>query len=207
MGELSEALDDFSRISKVHYTKIQQILKDKYCWKCPMQSTSKVSACKDIDSWIRITGAFERGIKEFLLSKYESEDKIETISSKYLLEVIKRHSRHLKYEKAIILKLNEDIKPFAKKDDLLIVRENTQSIKIGDLILYPTICPLSIYWFSKLKITGHIPFNISKVSRIFHIEGCKYIQLENNTEIPLEYSSGKITKIIEKEDPFYSIIF
>jgi hypothetical protein len=204
MGELSEALDDFSRISKVHYLKIQQILNDKYCWKCPMRSTSEMASCKDIDAWIRLTGAFERGIREHFLTKYESEDKIEAINSKYLLKVIKKHSRHLKYEKTNILKLKDDVEPFAKKDDLLIVRENIESIKAGDLVLWPQICPISIYWFSKLKIDGYVPFNIVKVSKTYHKERCRYIQSGNNIEIPLEYTSGKIIKIIKKDDPNYS---
>lgn len=203
MGELSKALEEFSKISEGYYKKIQEILKEEYCWKCPMRSTSKLTSCRDIDAWIRLTGAFERGIHQHLLSKNESQDSLEYITSRYLAKVIKKHSRHLKYHKTLVLKLKEDIEPFAKKDDLLIIKENIESIKTGDLILWPEICPISTYWFSKVKLAGYIPFNILKVSKTFHKEGCRYIQAENGIKIPLEYTAGKIIKIISKNDSQY----
>jgi hypothetical protein len=207
MGELSDALDEFSSISKEYYEKIQEILKEEYCWKCPMRSTSKSTSCRDIDAWIRLTGAFERGIHEHLLSKEESKNNLEAVTSRYLTKVIKKHSRHLKYHKTIVLRLKEDIEPFAKKGDLLFVKENPESIKKGDLILWPEICPISTYWFSKVKLAGLIPFNILNVSRTFHKEGCRYIQTENELEIPLEFTAGKIIKIIGKDNPLYSKMF
>lgn len=205
MGKLSEALDEFGRVSRDYYAKIQEILKDEYCWKCPMRSKSKNTSCRDIDAWIRLTGAFERGVHEHLLSKDESYENLEFTTSRYLSKVIKKHSQNLKYQKTLILKLKEDIKPFAKKDDLILVKENPESVKVGDLVLWPQICPISIYWFSKAKLAGYIPFNILKVSRTFHREGCRYIQSENHFEIPLDYISGKIIKIIGKDDSIPNI--
>ena len=203
MGELSKALEEFSRVSKRSYEKIQKILKEEYCWKCPMRSTSKSTSCRDIDAWIRLTGAFERGIHEHLLSKDGSKGNLEAVTSRYLSKVIKKHSRHLKYQKTTILKVKEDIEPFAQKNDLLILKENVESIKSGDLVLWPAICPVSIFWFSKAKLAGYIPFNILKVSKAFHREGCMYVQSENNMEIPLEYVVGKIIKVVKKDDPLY----
>ena len=207
MGELSQALNEFTQISGEYYNKIQQILVDNYCWKCPMRTTSKSSSCRDIDTWIRLTGAFENGIYHQLLSKDETKDNIEAITSRYLSKVLKKNDMILKYHKIVVLKLKENIEPFAKKNDLLIVKENIESVKSGDLILWPLVCPISIYWYSKLKKTGYLPFNILRVSRTFHKDGCKYIQAGNNMEIPLEYTLGKITKIIGKEDPIYSKLF
>jgi hypothetical protein len=207
MGELSKALEEFSRVSRVHYAKIQEILKDEYCWKCPMRSTSKSNSCRDIDAWIRLTGAFERGIHEHLLSKGGSETNLEAVTARYLSKIIKKHSQNLKYYKTLVLKLKEDIKPFAKKGDLLLVNENPESIKEGDLILWPEICPISTFWFSKAKLAGYIPFNILKVSNTFHKYGCRYINANNDLEIPLEYTAGKIIKIIEKDDlPYFKIV-
>lgn len=200
MGKLSEALDEFSRVSRDHYAKIQEILNEEYCWKCPMRSTSKNTSCRDIDTWIRLTGAFERGVHEHILSKEESYENLEFITSRYLSKIIKKPSMNLKYQKSIILKLKEDVEPYAKKDDLLLVKENPESVKAGDLVLWPQICPISMYWFSKAKLGGYIPFNILKVSRTFHKDSCRYIQSENHTEIPLEYIAGKIIKIIGKDD-------
>lgn len=200
MGELSKALEEFSRISKDYYAKIQEILEKDYCWKCPMRSTSKKTSCRDIDAWIRLTGAFEEGIKLHQISNENSAKNLEAITSRYLLKVIKKHTRNLKFSKALILKLKEDIEPFAMKGDLLLVKENPESIKVGDLVLWPEICPISIYWFSKAKLAGYIPFNILKVSKMFHKENCRYIQAGNGLEIPMEYITGKIIKIIGKDD-------
>ncbi|WP_414469960.1 hypothetical protein [Methanobacterium sp. ACI-7] len=204
MGELSETLEEFATISKGYYEKIQQILKDQYCWKCPMHSTSKRTNCNEIDAWIRITGAFEQGIQGAILSEDISKDRLEHITSRYISKLFKKQRMPLKYDKTIILKLKENTEPFAKKDDLIIVKENPESIKAGDLVLWSQICPVSILWFSKAKIAGHIPFNIIKISKTFHKDGCRYVMSEDNMEIPLEHITGKILKIIEKKDPIYS---
>jgi len=204
MGELSETLEEFSIISKDYYAKIQEILKEEYCWKCPMRSTSKSTSCRDIDAWIRLTGAFERGIHQHILSKEESKDNLEAITNRYLSKVVKKHSRNLKYHKTVLLKLKEDIEPFAQKGDLLLVKENPESVKAGDLILWPEICPISAYWFSKAKLAGYIPFNITKICKTFHKDGCRYIKDDNGLEIPLEFISGKIIKVIDKNDPIHA---
>ncbi len=204
MGELSDTLDEFSEISREFHARIQKILKDKYCWKCPMRSTSKNTFCNELDAWIRLTGAFERGVQESILENVNSKDNLEIITSRYLLKILKKYNRPLKYDKTIILKLKEDIEPFALKNDLLFVKENPGSIKVGDLILWPQICPASFYWFSKAKILGIIPFKILKVEKLFQKEGHKFVQVENGLEIPLEYITGKLIKIISKNDHIYS---
>jgi hypothetical protein len=171
-----------------------------------MRSTSKSTTCRDIDAWIRLTGAFERGIHQHILSKEESRENLESITNRYLSKVVKKHTMNLKYHKTVLLKLKEDIEPFAQKGDLLLVKENPESVKAGDLILWPEICPVSAYWFSKAKLAGYVPFNIIKVSRTFHKDGCRYINDDNGLEIPLEFAAGKIIKIISKNDPTYSKI-
>ena len=203
MGELSNALDEFSEISMEFHAKIQKILRDKYCWKCPMRSTSKNTFCNELDAWIRLTGAFERGIQDNILKNITSKDNLEIITSRYLFKLLKKNKRSLKYDKTTILKLKEDIEPFALKDDLLFIKENPESIKINDLILLPQICPVSFYWFSKSKILGIIPFKILKIEKTFKKEGSKFVLAENNLEIPPEYITGKIIKIISKNDPLY----
>ena len=204
MGELSDALDEFSEISREFHARIQKILKDKYCWKCPMRSTSKNTFCNELDSWIRLTGAFERGVQDNILENIDSKDNLDVITSRYLSKLLKKNKRGLKYGKTTILKLKEDIKPFALKDDLLFIEENPESVKTNDLILWPQICPVSFYWFSKAKILGIVPFKILKVKKSFQKEGHKFVQIENGLELPLEYITGKLIKIISKNDPIYS---
>lgn len=204
MGELSDALDEFSEISMEFHAKIQKILRDKYCWKCPMRSTSKNTFCNELDAWIRLTGAFERGVQENILKNVDSKDNLDVITSRYLFKLLKKNKRQLKYNKTTILKLKEDIEPFALKDDLIFIEDNPESVKTNDLILWPQICPVSFYWFSKAKILGIIPFKILKVEKSFQKEGHKFIQVENGLEIPLEYITGKLIKIISKNDQIYS---
>jgi hypothetical protein len=204
MGELSETLDKFSKISKEFHGKIQKILRDKYCWKCPMRSTRKNTFCNELDAWIRLTGAFERGVKNNVLENVDSEDDLDIITSRYLSKLLKKHNRSIKYDKTIILKLKENIEPFALKGDLLFIKENPESVKVDDLIIWPQICPVSFYWFSKAKILGIVPFEILKVEKSFQKDGHRFILSENSLEIPLEYVAGKIVKIIGKNDSIYS---
>jgi len=201
MGKLSETLEEFSKISEEYYGKIQSTLEDEYCWKCPMRTTSKKASCKDIDAWLRLTAAFERGIHQFL--EEDSKASLETVTSRYLSKIIKKHERNLKFKKTFILKLKEDVESFAKKDEILLVKESPDSIKTNDLVLWPQICPVSIYWFSKAKLAGFVPFNISKVSKTFHKDGCRYIKNSEGLEIPMEYVAGKIIRKIDKEDEAY----
>lgn len=204
MGDLSKALCEFSKVSKEFHAEIQKILKDRYCWKCPMRSTSKNTFCNELDPWIRLTGAFERGVQDNILKNVTSTDDLESITSKYLFKLLKKHQRSLKYEKTNILKLKEDVEPFALKGDLLFIKENPESVKTNDLVLWPQICPVSFYWFSKDKMLGIIPFKILKVKKSFQKEGRSFVLAESSLKIPLEYITGKIIKIIGKKDPVYS---
>ena len=204
MGELSDALDEFSDASREFHARIQKILKDKYCWKCPMRSTSNNTFCNELDAWVRLTGAFERGVQGSIIEDINSKDNLEVITSRYMFKLLKKHKRRLKYSKRTILKLKEDIEPFALKNDLLFIEENPESVKTNDLILWPQICPVSFYWFSKAKILGIIPFKILKVEKSFQKEGRKLVQIENGLEVPLDHITGKLIKIISKNDPLYS---
>jgi hypothetical protein len=144
MGELSATLDEFSKISKDFHARVMKILEDKYCWKCPMRSTSNKTNCREVDAWRRLTRAFETGIRDHLVSKDISSEEIEAITIKYLSKIIKKHNQAISYDKTVILKLKEDISPFAFKGDLLFIKENPTSVKENDLVLWPQICPVSI---------------------------------------------------------------
>ena len=206
MGELSDTLDEFSEISKKFHARIMEILEDKYCWKCPMRSTSNKSNCREVDAWRRLTSAFETGIRDHLVSRNISSEEIEAITLKYLSKIIKKHNQAINYDKTVILKLKEDIAPFAFKGDLLFIKENPKSVKERDLVLWPQICPVSIYWFSRAKLTGQIPFKIIKIQNQYQKERCRYIQGEDGLEIPLEFLAGKVIKIIDKNDTLYSAL-
>lgn len=97
------------------------------------------------------------------------------------------------------------MEPFAKKNDLILIKENPESIKKNDFVLWPQVCPVSFYWFSKANLTGSIPFEILKVKEIFQKDNIKHICAENGLQIPLSYISSKITKIIRPDDPLYEM--
>lgn len=200
MGELSDALEEFEKISKVHYKKIMEILEEKYCWKCPMRSTSDKSFCREVDVWIRLTNALEDGIID-LLEKNLSRGALNAITMKYLSKISKNSQ---KYDRKILLKSKRELKPFATRDSLLIIKENPGYLKEGDLVLISEICPIYTYSFSKTKLSGSFPFRISRVVNSFQKEGSKHVKTEEGLELPVEYLTGKVVKIIEREDPLYS---
>lgn len=59
------------------------------------------------------------------------------------------------------------------------------------MILWPQICPVSAYWFSKAKLAGYILFSIIEVSETFHKDSCRYIKAHDDMEIPLEFTAEK----------------
>lgn len=200
MGELSDALEEFEKFSTEHCKKIMKILEEKYCWKCPMRSTSDKSFCKEVDAWMRLTNALEKGVVD-LLEENIPTDALNAVIMKYLSKISK-HSQ--KCDRKILSKLKMDLEPFATRDSLLIIKENPGYLKKGDLILIPDICPIYTYSFSKTKLSSSLPFRISRVVSSFQNKGCKHVKTEDGLEIPVEYLTGRVVKIIERKDPLYS---
>jgi len=165
-----------------------------------MRSTSDKSFCREVDAWIRLTNALEDGIIN-LLEENIPHEALNAVIMKYLYKISKNSH---KYDRMILLKLKRDVEPFASRDDLLIIKENPGYLKKGDLVLIPEICSIYAYSFSKTKLSGALPFRISLVVSSFQKEGCKQVKTEDGLEIPVEYLTGKVVKIIERENPLYS---
>jgi len=198
MGELSDTLDEFQGISREYYEKIVEILKKKYCWKCPMRSTSNETFCREIDAWIRLTEALEAGIRKELTIKSYSLENLEVVAARFLEKKMK--SSKISQEKDIILQLEEDTEPFARSGDYLQVKTSPRRVKVNDLVLLPRACPLATYWYTKTTKRATVPFKIFKVAKTFQRKGCRYIKTDEGFEVPFEYVIGVVIKIMGHKD-------
>ncbi|MGB9201975.1 hypothetical protein [Methanobacterium sp.] len=66
MAGISDNLEEFRKLSQIQYKDLIESLEEKYCWKCPMRTNSSEAFCREVDSWIRLTNAFEMGVKDHL---------------------------------------------------------------------------------------------------------------------------------------------
>lgn len=63
-GWTLKKLEEFRALPQKHYGDLVDALEDKYCWKCPMRSTSSETFCREAEIWIRLSNAFEQSIQE-----------------------------------------------------------------------------------------------------------------------------------------------
>lgn len=195
MGELSNFQDKYADFSRESYQKILELLKDNYCWRCPMRTTSEESRCREVDAWLRLSSALEEGICQY----FNSQESIlpPPVFLKYLNKINNR--KNLTFDRRVLIKINCDMPPFAFKGNILLIDENVNKIKAEDLVLLPEICPIYAYGFSILKKVSSIPFKISKVTKTFSKYNVKYLQIESDLEIPLVYAWGRIIKIMSAD--------
>ena len=84
MAGISDNLEEFRELSREHYKNLIEGLKDKYCWKCPMRTNSSEAFCREVDSWIRLSVAFEMGINDHYERYGNAYNCLEVIASKIL---------------------------------------------------------------------------------------------------------------------------
>ena len=204
MAGISDNLEEFRELSRKHYKNLIEGLKDKYCWKCPMRTNSSEAFCREVDSWIRLSVAFEMGIDDHMRDMGIPNNCLEVIASKILEK--KMNSNHLspKFQKLIILKIEENMAHGINSGDFLLVNENPKNVKKGDMVLLPRACPLSLIWFSKSTYINKMPVKVFKIVKVYHKAGVKYISTDNGLEIPIEYVYGLITKVINNKDPIFT---
>jgi hypothetical protein len=197
MGELSDALEEFQEISREYYGKIMKIMQDKYCWKCPMRSTSAEALCQELDAWIRLTEALEGGIREELQKPDLSLEKLEMVVVRFLE---KKMNTTPNKSNELFFQLEHDAEPFAQKGEFLRVNTHQRRVKENDLVLLPRACPLATYWYLKTTAQAMIPFKIFRVSQVFSKKGVKYIRTEDGLEVPVEFLIGWVVEIIGQKD-------
>lgn len=196
MGELSDTLDEYQKASRRYYKKIMEILEDEYCWKCPMRTNSKETLCKEVDAWVRLTEAMESGVRELVEDNHSMEE-MEVIAAKFLEKKMKTPAKN---EENLIIKSEQDLKPYARSGDFLFVRTHPIRAKKDDLVLMPKACPLATYWYIKIHNKSMAPFKIYRVSRVFQKNGCRYIETEEGLEVPSEFLIGVVQNILGSQD-------
>lgn len=199
MGKLKENLHQFSSISQEYFQKTQKILEEEYCWKCPQRGNRDKTNCQEIEAWIRLNLALENGIKTSL--KEDQIINLDLLVVKYLQKNMKKLQRSIKYDEISIIKLKEKTEPFKDKNNYLIINRNPNTVKINDLVLLPQYCPLSTYWFSRMKLIGAVPFKLNRVSDIFNKKGIKLIEINEKAVFPFDFILGVVIKILDKDDP------
>lgn len=203
MGGISDNLEEFRRITRKNYGKFVDGLEEKYCWKCPMHTTSSETFCREAEIWLRLSNAFEQGIHDELISRNIQKDRLEVIAAKLLEKKMKAEVKTPNFQKLILLKVEEDMDHQVKKGSFLLVKENPKSVKKDDLVLLPQVCPLSLGWFARASYLN-MPLKLFKVVRSFQKGNITYIRTENDIEIPIVYIFGVVLKIIMEKDPIYS---
>jgi hypothetical protein len=203
MGGISDNLEEFRKITRKHYGKLVNSLEEKYCWKCPMHTTSSETFCREAEIWLRLSNAFEQGIHDELISRNIPKDSLEVIAAKLLEKKMKVEVKTPKFQKLILLKVGEDLDLQVKEGSFLLVKENPKSVKKDDLVLLPRVCPLSLGWFSRASYMN-MPLKLFKVARSFQKGNITYMKTESGLEIPVVYVFGVVLKIIMEKDPIYS---
>ncbi|MDI6643841.1 MAG: hypothetical protein QME14_02190 [Methanobacteriaceae archaeon] len=177
-------------------------LKENYCWKCPMRTSSRKTFCRELDAWIRLNNALELAIRDKLEFNISSEA-LNFIQMKYLNKISKKRPL---YNRKILLTLKKDFPPYAYKEDIILIDENCDQVKKEDIVLIPEICPLSIHGFSIIKSGDNLPFKMARVSKVFHEGGERLIKTNRGVNVSPQLLIGKIVKILDKEGLNFSKI-
>ncbi|MBZ2165040.1 S24/S26 family peptidase [Methanobacterium spitsbergense] len=204
MAGISDNLEEFRELSRKHYKNLIEGLKDKYCWKCPMRTNSSEAFCREVDSWIRLSVAFEMGIYDHMRDMGMPNNCLEVIASKILEKKMNSNYLSPKFQKLIILKIEENMEHGINSGDFLLVNETPKTVKKGDIVLLPRACPLSLIWFSKTNYINKMPLKVFKIVKVHQKAGVKYITTDNDLEIPIEYVYGLIIKVINNKDPIFT---
>ena len=203
MGKFSKTLTEYQEVTRKYYQEIMEILKEDYCFKCPMRTNQDQSLCLETEAWIRLTDAMEMGIREGLKGHEYSFEKMEAITAKFIKKQL--HKSSLKDEKAdvkedsLIIKMEEDAAPYAKSGDFIYVKTHPTRVKKDDLVLMPRACPLATYWYIKTSKKSTVPFKMYKVSHVYQKMGVRYVETDEGFEVPVEYLLGVVKDIIGQD--------
>jgi hypothetical protein len=203
MAGISDNLEIFRKLSKKHYADLIESLEEKYCWKCPMRTNNSETFCREVDSWVRLSIAFEMGIQDHLREMEIPGSCLEVIAAKFVEKQINKGNASHKLPRLNLIKMEKSMGFEIDSGDYLLVKHGATKLKSGDKVLLPNSCPLSNLWYTK-SVSDELPVKVFAVKKVFHKMGVKYIQTVDDFEVPLEYVYGVILKVIRKEDPIYS---
>jgi hypothetical protein len=199
MGKLQEQLNNFQYTAGAAYQEIMDTLEDKYCWKCPMRSTSRNSHCREIHSMKVLQEALDQGIREKLGEKGVSSVLLESLNLRTTQKRFKKQGGAAT-EKTIIMDVspgqNQDLDPGTR----LMVKINPRKIHEGEQIMIPCESIESSVLGACAIIMG-FPFRVMMVERFFHENNFWYVEVENKKIFPLESILGVLIKVIRKDQP------
>ncbi|HOI40497.1 MAG TPA: hypothetical protein PL168_07190 [Methanobacterium sp.] len=197
MGKLQKRLLDFQKDNKDVYNDLMNILKDKYCWKCPMRSTSSQSRCREIHAGRVLQEAVDEGIIAHLLEADIGIVEVESLINRMLKKKIKRQGGKQR-EKTIIIKVNGDQNPDLAPNTWLKIRINPKRVHTSDQILVSGK-PLENPLLGSYALVAGFPFKIAHVKNTFHQDNFWYVEVENETTLPLESVFGVLIKVCEDD--------
>lgn len=199
MGELQEKLDEFQRQTGTVYQDIMNILEDKYCWKCPMRSTSKNSRCREIHAGKVISELIDKAIAVKLNENIVNPVEIEALQMRILKKKIKKQGGK-QGEKVIILNVEAEQNPDLSSHNQLIVKINPLKVLKGDKILIPDKTVKSNILGAYALVAG-LPFQVAVVEKVFHEGNFWYVEIEDKQILPLESVFGVLLKVTGDENP------
>ncbi len=111
MAGISDNLEEFRKLSQLQYKNLIESLGEKYCWKCPMRTNSSETFCKEVDSWVRLSSAFEMGVIDHLKEMGIPNDCLEVLGAKLLEK--KMRTKHISpnFQKLVFIKIEENLNP------------------------------------------------------------------------------------------------
>jgi hypothetical protein len=204
MGEFSKTLEDFQKSAGRAYRKLMDSLEEDYCWKCPMHSTSKHANCKELHAWIKIQKALEEGVWEKIREE-RSDTELEVITARFLEKRFKKEKRRVS-DALVLIKVDDDLHPDVPISSALLIKPRPKKVKKGDLVLVPKELPCPVSWFYKAGLSVGVPFQITRVSKVYHHGSVWYLKTVQNLDIPIPLVLGVILKVLDKESSIYNFI-
>jgi len=195
MGELQKRLDELQEDIKTTHREIMDCLEDKYCWKCPMRTTSRETRCREIHAGRVIQEAMDEGIMAQLLENNIPLIEAEALTLRMLKKKIKKQGGKQR-EKTIILKAETEQNPDIAPDSWLMVKINPRRVRTGDKILIHSE-PVEHPILGSYALVEGFPFQITIVKRVFHEGNFWYVEVEDGCILPSESVLGVLVKVLK----------
>lgn len=194
MGALQERLDIFQEETRTAYQDIMKILEDKYCWKCPMRSTSMNSRCREVHAGRVLQEAMDQGIFNNLQSNIPMVE-VNALIARIQKKRIKKQGGTQR-EKTIIIPVKGDQNPNFNHDEFLVVKINPKRVFKGDKILihYGTLVPL----LGAYALIAGFPFQIAIANRVFHEGNFWYVEVGEKEIVPMESVLGVLVNVLRE---------
>ncbi|MBI4814002.1 MAG: hypothetical protein HY802_06885 [Methanobacterium sp.] len=198
MGELQKRLGEFQRQTGTAYPEIMNILEDKYCWKCPMRSTSKNSRCREIHAGKVLYEAMDKGITCKINEQDVHPVEIEALIMRILKKKIKNQGGR-QGEKIIIISIGTEQNPVLSPEYKLMVKINPRKVRKGETILIPDKGGDNPLLGAYALVAG-FPFQVGVVEKVFHEGNFWYVKMDDKQILPLESVFGVLLKVLEDGD-------